>query len=208
MKLLGVTGGVGMGKSTVGALLLARGVPVIDTDQLARQLVEPGQPALSEIAGFFGPQVLSPDGRLNRKALASQVFGDAEKRAHLEAILHPRIRSAWMDEARRWQESGRAVGAVIIPLLYETKAETSFDYVVCVACLAASQVERLRQRGWSSAETEQRLQALWPVEEKMTRADFVVWTDTRPDAVAAQLDKILMTIGAEPISSTASGAPA
>lgn len=181
-----------MGKSASGAVLEERGVPVIDTDDLARQLVEPGQPALGEIISAFGPSVVGPGGSLDRHALARRVFGDARERARLEAILHPKIRDAWMSRVEEWRASGRPAAAVVIPLLYETKAENRFDAVICVACGAATQIERLRQRGWSRLEIRQRLDAQWPVEEKISRADFVVWTDGPMESHAAQLDRILV----------------
>ncbi len=191
MKLFGITGGVGMGKSTTGALLEKRGIAVVDTDRIAQQLVEPGQPALAEIAGVFDKSVLLPNGALNRKELARRVFADAAERAKLEAILHPKIRAAWEADVKRWRASGCEQGAVIIPLLFETKAESLFDAVVCVACCAASQFERLRERGWSRAEIKQRLEAQWPAEEKIAWADFVIWTDSTLEAHAAQLEKVL-----------------
>jgi dephospho-CoA kinase len=194
MKLFGITGGIGMGKSTTGSLLEKRGTAVVDTDRIARQLVEPGQPALAEIAGAFGPSVLSPNGALDRKALARRVFADAAERAKLEAILHPKVRQVWAAEAERWRATGCDRGAVIIPLLFETRAESFFDAVVCVACSPASQFERLRERGWSRAEIKQRLEAQWPAEEKIARADFVIWTDTTLEAHAAQLEKVLSNI--------------
>ncbi|MGA2176791.1 MAG: dephospho-CoA kinase [Verrucomicrobiota bacterium] len=192
MKLFGITGGVGMGKSTAGQLLAQRGVAVSDTDTLARQLVEPGQPALSAIVQRFGPSLLSADGRLNRRELGRLVFADAAARADLEAILHPRIRSAWEAEADRWRAAGRACGAVVIPLLFETQAAALFDAVICVACSEASRWQRLRQRGWSHVEIRQRLEAQWPTEQKIARSDFVVWTDTTLAAHAAQLERILV----------------
>jgi dephospho-CoA kinase len=193
-----------MGKSTSGALLEKRGIAVVDTDQIARRLVEPGQPALAEIAGAFGPSLISPNGGLNRKELARRVFGDAAERARLEAILHPKIREVWGAEVEKWRASRCAQGAVIIPLLFETKAESLFDAVICVACCPASQFERLRERGWDHAEIKRRLAAQWPVEEKITRADFVIWTDTTQEAHAAQLERV---IPGNFISSGASGAP-
>ncbi len=207
MKLLGITGGVGMGKSTTGSLLEMRGILAVDTDDIARQLVEPGQPALAEIARVFGPSLLLADGSLDRKKLAALVFAHPAERAKLESILHPRIRVIWQAAVERWRAMGRACGAVIIPLLYETGAESLFDSIICVSCSHAAQHERLRERGWSRAEIRQRLEAQWPAEEKISRADFVIWTDTTMEAHAAQLDKILLTIGAAPTSSTASGAP-
>jgi dephospho-CoA kinase len=194
MKLFGITGGVGMGKSTTGALLEKRGVAVIDTDCIARQLVAPGQPAMVEITGAFGASVLSPGGVLDRKALARLVFADAAERAKLEAILHPKIREVWAAEVEKWRAAGCERGAVIIPLLFETRAEPLFDAVICVACCAATQLERLRERGWSRAEIKQRLEAQWPAEEKIARADFVIWTDTTLEAHAGQLEKVLSRI--------------
>jgi dephospho-CoA kinase len=192
MKLFGITGGVGMGKSTTCALLEKRGMAVVDTDRIARQLVEPGQPALAEIADVFGASVLLPDGGLDRKELAQRIFADASERAKLEAILHPKIRAVWEADVKNWRASGYDQGAVIIPLLFETKAESLFDAVICVACCAASQFERLRERGWSRAEIKRRLEAQWPVEEKIARADFVIWTDSTMETHAAQLEKVLL----------------
>lgn len=192
MQLFGVTGGVGMGKSTAGQLLREQGVSVSDTDVIARQLVEPGQPALDEIGGKFGRSVLAADGRLNRTELARIAFSDTDARAALEVILHPRIRAAWQIEVTKWRAAGRATGAVIIPLLFETKAAPLFDAVICVACSGATQWQRLRQRGWSDPEIRQRLEAQLPVEQKIAQSDFVVWTDTTLEAHGAQLGRIIL----------------
>jgi dephospho-CoA kinase len=192
MQLFGVTGGVGMGKSAAGEFLRRQGVSVLDTDVIARQLVEPGQPALDEIVERFGSSFLSADGRLNRKELARVAFSDAAARAALEAILHPRIRAAWLGGVKSWRAAGHATGAVIIPLLFETRAAPLFDAVICVACSGASQWQRLRQRGWSDCEIRQRLEAQLPVDQKIAHSDFVVWTDTTLEAHAAQLSRIIL----------------
>lgn len=194
-----------MGKSTAGQLLRQRGVNVADTDALARQLTEPGQPALQEIAQRFGAPVLAMDGQLNRAELARTVFADAAARADLEAILHPRIRAAWEAESQGWRAAGQKIGAILIPLLYETGAEARFDAVICIACSEASQWQRLRLRGWSDGQIGQRLAAQWPVERKIARADFVVWTDTNLDTHAAQLERVVFR--ATLTSSATSGAP-
>jgi dephospho-CoA kinase len=181
-----------MGKSTAGQLLRQRGVEVADTDEIARRLTEPGQPALEEIRQRFGPRVLSPDGRLSRAELAQIVFADAGARSDLEAILHPRIRAAWEGEAERWRLEGRSHGAVLIPLLFETGAGPRFDAVICVACSEALQWQRLRQRGWTEDQIRQRLAAQWPVEKKIAQSDFVVWTGTTLEAHAAQLERVVL----------------
>lgn len=184
-----------MGKSTAGDLLRQLGLPVADTDLIARQLVEPGQPALEEIRADFGPGFIGPDGRLDRPQLARLVFTDDSARARLERILHPRIRAVWEREAETWRAAGRTRGAVIIPLLYETNAAPLFDAVICVACSEASQRRRLAERGWDESEIRRRNAAQWPVEKKIDASDYVVWTDTTLEAHAAQLARI---VGAQP----------
>ena len=177
MKTFGLTGGAGMGKSTSAEILRARGVPVVDTDELARQFVQPGEPALAEIQSAFGKKITAADGRLRRDELAGIVFADTAAREKLEAILHPRIRAAWLAQVETWRQENHPLAVVVIPLLFETKAEAHFDKIICVACSAASQLERLRTRGWNEEQIRQRLAAQWPVAQKIERADFVVWTE-------------------------------
>jgi dephospho-CoA kinase len=193
MKVLGLTGGIGMGKSTAGQLLGQKGLAVIDTDLVARQLVEPGQPALVEIQSAFGPGVLDAEGRLSRSALAKVVFADSTRRHQLEGILHPRIRSAWRAEVERLCQGGmtRSPVVVVIPLLFETHAEREFDSTVCVACSAGTQRERLLARGWSDTEISRRLAAQWPTEKKMAAATHVVWTEGSIEVHSAQWDRLL-----------------
>ena len=191
MKVLGLTGGLGMGKSASAQLLRARGVPVVDTDELARRVVEPGQPALAEVREAFGPEILGPDGQLRRDELAQRVFADPAARRRLEEILHPRIRALWRAQTETWRAEGLPVSVVVIPLLFETKAEAELDATICVACSAATQQERLRTRGWSIEQIQQRLQAQWPAETKIQRADYLVWTEAGLDVHAVQIDRIL-----------------
>jgi dephospho-CoA kinase len=195
MKVIGLTGGVGMGKSTTDKFLRERNVPVVDTDLLAREIVEPGQEALSEVRQCFGDSVIGPDGRLNRRELARRVFADSAARQQLESILHPRIRALWQAQVETWRGEGRSLAVVVIPLLFETNAEDSFDAIICVACTAATQTERLRARGWTDEQVRQRVAAQWPVEQKMAKADFVIWTEGDLDAHAEQLDRILAGVG-------------
>ncbi len=193
MKLYGLTGGIGMGKSTLGRLLSERSIPVIDTDILARNLVEPGLPAFQEIIHLFGPSIVAADGRLRRDELARRVFNDPAALRSLEKILHPRIRELWKAQVDKWKEEGCAIGAVTIPLLFETEVQNEFDAVICVACSQNTQQERLRARGWSDEQIEQRRASQWPIERKMTASNFVVWTDTTLEVHGAQLDRILLT---------------
>ena len=191
MKVYGLTGGVGMGKSTSDKLLRERGVAVVDTDAIARQIVEPGQPSLEEIRASFGSDIISPDGRLRRDELARRIFSDSAARGRLESILHPRIRDLWLKQVREWREQGLPRAVVVIPLLFETDAQEQFDKIVCVACTAGSQRRRLQTRGWDAEQIEQRISAQWPVEKKMELAHYVVWTEADLDVHAAQLSRIL-----------------
>lgn len=191
MKVCGLTGGVGMGKSTAAGFFQTLGARVVDTDELARQLVQAGQPALLEIQAVFGKGVVVPDGRLRRDELAQIVFADTAARKQLEAILHPRIRERWLAQIETWRAENRALAVVVIPLLFETQAESYFDKTVCVACLAATQRQRLLSRGWTPEQIQQRLTAQWPVDQKIARADFIVWTDGSLDVHARQIEQVL-----------------
>jgi dephospho-CoA kinase len=191
MILIGLTGGVGMGKTTAADWFAAQGVPVADTDRIARALVEPGQEALLEVVARFGSGILAADGSLNRERLAQVVFADPAARQALEAILHPRIRSAWIAQAAAWREEGRAVGVVVIPLLFETRAEVDCDRTLCVACTAATQSLRLDARGWTRDESQRRIAAQWAVADKMARADWVVWSEGSLSVLHEQLARLL-----------------
>jgi dephospho-CoA kinase len=194
MKLLGLTGGIGMGKSTAAEFLRRRGAQVVDADELARQLVQPGQPALNEIRDAFGEKIVAPGGWLRRNELARIVFSDATARKKLEAILHPRIRERWLAQVEIWRKENRALAVVVIPLLFETRAESHFDKIICVACSAPARRERLLARGWTPEQIQQRLAAQWPVEQKISRADFVVWTDGALDTLAQQIERICVKL--------------
>ena len=191
MKGIGLTGGIGMGKSTAAQILRDRGVAVIDTDELARQVVQPGERALAEILQTFGADLLDAAGQLNREVLAAIIFGNAEARAKLEAIIHPRITALWRARLNEWRKAGRSVGVVVIPLLFETKVEAEFDAVICLACSDATQHNRLAARGWSAEQVQQRLAAQLPIGEKMQRANYVVWSEGTVETLAQQLARIV-----------------
>jgi len=191
MKTVGLTGGVGMGKSTCSDMLRARGIPVLDTDELARQIVEPGEPALKEISRVFGEQFLDDTGRLRRGELARHVFADPSARKQLEQILHPPIRQLWRSQADLLANEGHRLAVMVIPLLFETGAEKELDATICVACAARTQLERLTARGWSADQVRWRIEAQLPIETKMEKADLVIWNEAGLDVHAAQLDRIL-----------------
>ena len=180
-----------MGKSSAADLLHGFGVVVADTDLIARQIVEPGQPAVAEVRAVFGAGVFGLDGRLCRHELARIVFTNADARRKLEAILHPRILAFWLAQVEAWRAEKRETGVVIIPLLFETNTAGHFDGTICVACSFATQQRRLRERGWSAEQIEQRSSAQAPVERKMLWSDYVVWTEGSLDLHREQLRRIL-----------------
>jgi dephospho-CoA kinase len=198
MIVIGLTGGVGMGKSTAANFFAERGLPVVDTDELARDLVEPGQPALAEIRKVFGESVIDSHGRLRRDEMAKAVFADSSKRQQLEGILHPRIREAWVTQVEKFRSEGCATAVVVIPLLFETGAEKQFTDIVCVACSSTTQRARLAQRGWSQDQIEQRIGAQWPVEKKIAAAQFVIWSEGGIEVHLAQVDRILERLKLSP----------
>ena len=174
MRVLGLTGGIGSGKSMVTQMFAQLGAAVIDADQLAREVVEPGQPALREIAAAFGPDVLLPDGRLDRPKLAGIIFADPAERAKLDAITHPRIR-ARMDAEVKARRSGPGVLIVDIPLLYENDRSNSVERVIVVWVDPQTQLRRIRQRdGLSAQAANQRIAAQMPLDSKRARADHVI----------------------------------
>jgi len=174
VKVLGLTGGIGSGKSMVLSMFANLGAEVIDADQLAREVVEPGQPALEEIATAFGRDMLMPDGRLDRGKLARIIFADPVARARLNAITHPRIQERMATEmALRGSRPGLLI--VDIPLLYENDRSDTVESVIVVWVDAKTQLRRLTERdGLTPDEARQRIAAQMPLDEKRARADLVV----------------------------------
>lgn len=180
-----------MGKSASANYLQQRGISVVDSDAIARQIVEPGQPALAEIKQMFGDGIIDSAGRLQRDRLAARVFSDADARRKLEAILHPRIRAIWQAQLATWSAAGCPSAVAVIPLLFETGAAGEFDATICIACSRPTQRLRLRARGWTDNQINLRIEAQMPVEKKMALADYVVWTEGEIDVHQAQLQRII-----------------
>jgi len=174
MKVLGLTGGIGSGKSMVASMFAQLGADVIDADQLARDVVEPGQPALDEIATAFGRDILLPDGRLDRGKLARIIFADPVARAKLNGITHPRIRER-MDAAIAARGSGPGVLIADIPLLYENERTGTVEAVIVVWVDPETQLRRLLERDrLTEDEARQRIAAQMPLDEKRAQADAVI----------------------------------
>lgn len=190
MLLVGLTGGIGSGKSTVAHLLEERGAVVIDADVLARTAVEPGTPGHDAVLARFGADVLGPGGELDREALASLVFADPAARRDLEAIVHPEVRRLFAEASEAYRDTDRVV-VLSAPLLVETGMHTAFEVLVVVAASVATQVERLlRDRGMSAAQARARIGAQAPLEDKAAVADVVVDNDGPIDELAHQVDRL------------------
>jgi dephospho-CoA kinase len=194
MLRVALTGGIATGKSYVARRMKEMGVPVVDADILARHVVEPGTPALDAIRARFGGAVFQPDGTLDRKALGAIVFRDPAARLELEAITHPAVRAA-IDGFFETLPPGTPLAIADIPLLYETGREKDFARVIVAACPAATQIARVMARdGVTREEAEQRLAAQWPIEDKVKRADAVVWTTGSHEETDAQVAAIVATL--------------
>ncbi len=184
--LVGVTGGIAAGKSTVSEMLAELGSPLIDFDAIARRVVEPGTPGLQQIVDYFGRQVLAPDGRLDRKKLSDIVFGDLEKRKKLESFTHPPIYEEFFREIEKiTARDPEAIIQVAVPLLIELNLQYLFDAILVVWVPAEVQIERLTARdGISREAAEKILQAQLPIDEKLPFADHVI--DNRHDLEATR----------------------
>ena len=190
-RVIGITGGVGMGKSTAAKLLREQGVPVLDSDDIAREVVAVGEPALMEISEIFGADFLNAKGQLDRAKMAAHIFGNDAEREKLETIIHPRVRERWLAQMETWRADDVPLGVVVIPLLFEVGAEAEFDFIICVACTGNTQRERLRVRGWDDAQIAARIAAQMDVAQKIERADQVMWTEGDVGLLREQLQRIL-----------------
>jgi dephospho-CoA kinase len=184
MRIIGLTGGIASGKSSVAALLEELGAPVIDADQLARDAVVPGSPALTEIVGLFGHEVLNSDGFLDRNRLGAIVFSDSEARLHLESIVHPAIKSLAEERLEALRSNGAKVAIYMAPLLIEAGAVDRVDEVWVVYLDGNSQLERLMNRDNLSREDAlRRIGSQMPMAEKRGYAKVVIdnsgsWVET------------------------------
>lgn len=176
MLRVGLTGGIASGKSAVADELAARGAVVVDADLLAREVVEPGTPGLAAVVSRFGPEVLTPEGRLDRPALGRLVFADAGARRDLEQIVHPAVRARAAELERA--APADAVVVHVIPLLVETGQADDFDLCVVVDLDRETQLQRLQQRnGLSPEDAQARLAAQASREERLAAADRVLDND-------------------------------
>jgi dephospho-CoA kinase len=196
-RVFGLTGGIASGKSTVAQLFSDQGVPMIDADALAREVVSLGTPALAEIRARFSDAVFEPDGSLARKRLAERVFGKPEELAALNAIVHPRVAVCFRQRVAELESTGAELVGYEVPLLFENQIEKRLWSTVLVAAPEALQVARATRRdGTDEVRVRARIAAQMPLEEKLKRADYVIHNDGDLETLKAQALEVLATLRA------------
>jgi dephospho-CoA kinase len=185
---MGLTGGIGSGKSTVSGLLAAHGAVIVDADRIAREVVEPGTPGLDAVVEAFGRQILAGDGSLDRPALAAIVFADADARRRLDAIVHPLVRERASELAAAAPPD--AVVVHDVPLLVETDQAGTYDLVVVVEADPGIRVARLVQRGLTEEDARARIATQASDEERRAVADVVLDNSGTLEELAAQVDRV------------------
>ena len=188
----GLTGGIATGKSTVGRLLSEANSAVIDADVLARKAVEPGAYAYNQLVQDFGEGILNLDKGLNREKLAAELFGSAESRKKIEAIIHPEVRRLSFKEYREFEGKKYFPIFYDVPLLYEKSMEKLFKAVVVVACDPEIQLERLMSRNnLSENDAKKRISSQLALKKKIERADFVIWNNGSLKDLSSEVDTLL-----------------
>jgi len=197
MKIVGLTGGIGSGKSTVAGMLVARGARLIDADELARVVVAPGRPAHEDIVREFGEGVLNPDRTLARERLAAVVFQDESKRQRLNLITHPRIGEEMLRLLKGYQEDGASVVIIDAALLFESPATSWIKPAIVVVCRTEVKVARVCARdGAGREEVLARIASQWSDEERVKLADFVIDNSGTREELEEQVEKVWVTISA------------
>ena len=192
MLKLGITGGIGCGKSAAARWVEAHGFRRLDSDQIVREglLTDPG--VIGALRDHFGAEILTPDGGVDRTALAARVFPVPAEREWLEALLHPRVTAAW---AEAFAGGGAGTRWVVeVPLLFEKGLEKWFDFTVCVALSPRVQLMRVVERGLTPEMAAQRIRAQWPQERKIGLADFVLWNDGAPEFLETQVGRLVRSL--------------
>jgi dephospho-CoA kinase len=197
--LVGLTGGIATGKSTVSEMLRGLGAEIIDADRLARDVVEPGQPAFKQIVAEFGAGVVGADGALDRKKLGAIVFADPERRKRLEALTHPAIRERF--QARLDELAARGFAGLVFfdaPVMIESGSYKNMDRMVVVVTDEATQMARLRGRdGTDDAEGRRKIASQMPLAEKAKLADHIVDNSGDREATAAQVRRVVAALTAD-----------
>lgn len=195
MFKLGLTGGIATGKTTISNYLKTKGIPVLDADEYARKVVEPGTPGLTDIVNTFGKQVLQSDGSLNRKLLGQIIFNDMTARQKLNDITHPRIQQMMTDELQKLPKGKTPLVILDIPLLLENHNIAGADAIMVVTVPESIQLNRLMQRNnLTKEEAQRRIDAQMPLSEKEKLADFIVDNSGTIANTLTQVDKVIQNI--------------
>ena len=186
--IVGITGGIGCGKSKVGRLFEQRGFSLIDSDALVRERVLPCAGVVAAVRSRYGTGVLADDGTIDRAKLGVHVFSHDEERRWLEDLTHPLVFAIWREAfaarpAQHW--------VVEVPLLFEKALENWFDFTVCVACSPDRQLARLEQRGLPRGLAGQRISKQLPLVQKIELSDFVLWNEGSPEFLEAEVDRLI-----------------
>jgi dephospho-CoA kinase len=190
--IIGLTGSIASGKSTISAMLKEKGYPIIDADLVARLVVEPGTSNLREIERTFGNAVMHEDGTLNRDALGKLIFDDPAKRKQLNDLMHPAIRSEMLRQRDELFESGQKTLIMDIPLLFESRLQHFVDKILVVSVTEEMQLQRLMSRNsLSKEEATSRIQSQLPISEKEKGADAVIYNNGTIEQSKEQLERIL-----------------
>jgi dephospho-CoA kinase len=199
MLRVGLTGSIGVGKSFVAGVLAELGCHVLDADLTAREVVEPNSVGLEKIVAEFGPEVLQPDGELDRTKLGTLVFGDARRRSTLNAILHPYIIARQDELLREWEAlDPDGIAVVDAALMIESGGYKRFDKLIVVHCRPEVQLQRLMSRnGLSREEAEKRISSQMSQEEKKKFADYLIDTSEGFDDTRRQTEKVYMALTAD-----------
>ena len=191
VRIVGLTGGIGSGKSTVAGMLRDRGAVVIDADALAKEAVAPGSPGLAEVLARFGEALRLADGTLDRKALGARVFQDPAALLELNRIIHPRVALEFQQKAETARSQGAKVCIYDVPLLYENGLDQGLPEVIVVSVSPAVQRARVAARDHLPTEQiEQRIHAQWPLADKVKKATWVIDNNGDRAETQAQIDRL------------------
>ena len=191
MLTIGLTGGIATGKSVVLAHFASLGLATIDADHLAREVVQPGTEAYTQILARFGTNILRDDGQIDRATLGKKVFTDPAERKHLESIIHPNVYAIIKDWLVDCEARGERAAIAAIPLLFETGHDKAFERILVVSCDPQTQLERLIARdSITEVEAKQRIATQWDTKQKVAQADIVIRTDESIDDTHRQVEQI------------------
>jgi dephospho-CoA kinase len=190
--IIGLTGSIASGKSTVSNMLKEKGYPIVDADKIARQVVEPGTPVIKEIAEHFGDEVLNEDGSLNREKLGERIFRSEEERKKLNSIIHPAIRNEMIRQKEQWISKGAGTVILDIPLLFESKLQSFVEKIIVVSVTPEIQKQRLIARNeLNEQEAADRINSQLPMVEKEAGADAVIDNNGTIEETKMQVETLL-----------------